>query len=75
MNQVPADKVIAILTQEIADLHREQAILKVQVEMLNEELSTTQVTQDQPQVSPVSSVPDNVLLPSIPPLPGTSSAA
>jgi hypothetical protein len=37
MNQVPADRVIALLTQQLADMHRENAILKVQVSMLEEQ--------------------------------------
>lgn len=33
MQQVPADKVIALLTQQLGDLYRENAILQVQVTM------------------------------------------
>jgi hypothetical protein len=57
MNQVPADRVIALLTQQLADMHRENAILKVQVSML-EEQAATPVTASIPFPPPVPAASD-----------------
>lgn len=40
MQQVPADRVITELANEIASLHRQNAILKVQVDLYQEQAAT-----------------------------------
>lgn len=55
--QVPADQVIAILTQELGDMHRENAILKVQVGMLNNQLTEAQAATVQPTSTALPPVP------------------
>lgn len=57
MNQVPADRVIALLTQQLADMHRENAILKVQVSMFEEQLAAP-VTAAIPFPPPVPAASD-----------------
>jgi hypothetical protein len=68
--QVPADQVIAIITTELGDMHRENAILKVQVSMLTEQLS--QASNNVPQ----GAHSDNSMqsLSSLPPFPETTPA-
>lgn len=76
MQQVPADRVIALLTTEIADLHREMAILKVQVQLLEEDAASTPNHAAQaPSLPAPALAPDTTVSPSLPPLPATSSAA
>jgi hypothetical protein len=66
MQQVPADRVIALLTTEIADMHRENSILKVQVEMMNEQLTLAQNAALKPaEVQPTAAA--------LPPVPANSS--
>lgn len=63
--QVPADRVIALLTTDLADLHRENAILKVQVELLNAQIA--EVRSELAAVTPAE--PATSLLPAQSPLP------
>lgn len=46
--QVPADRVIALLTEDLADMHRENAILKVQVEILSAQNVAANAAQANP---------------------------
>lgn len=59
MQQVPADLVIDKLVSEIAQLHRELAIVRVQLELSNQPLPSPIVVQstDSPVVSAIAPVP------------------
>jgi len=58
VKQVPADRVIALLTQQLADLHRENAILTIQVQLL-EEQATPPVPETAPSAVPLPPVPSS----------------
>lgn len=53
MHQVPADRVIAELATRLGELHRENAILKVQIQVMTEEAEATAPTPA-PLLVPVS---------------------
>lgn len=58
MQQVPADRVISKLVVEIGDLHRELAILRVQLE-LTQEVTSTVVQAPQTALPDVPSTTDS----------------
>lgn len=67
--QVPADQVIALLTQDLADYHRENAILKVQVEILTNQNSQL---QQAPASAPAHAEPTSTdTMNGLPPIPAT----
>lgn len=75
MQQVPADQVIAILTTELADMYREQAILKVQLSMLNAQLAALSTApQESGQHAEVSSLSSLPAFPETTPAPDLATA-